>query len=267
VLICDGNGKWEPGCGDGQVIAQEASPSSMQRYSPFYDIPLILSRMANVTGRDSEPHIWMPAPRFAKSGLSPIAELFGQRHHNGTGWISLVPFNTSTGLIREHAMQLNSTVDCEKVSRDTYPQTCGGADAFTANFTRFGMNFRVCAPREKSEPPWQPNRDRQDLAEELFLDYRTIVNITDEYVTINNQHAPPMADFTLRCTARTSRGYFELPNVHIGHSNSRLLDKWPSVDEMEKFHDYEDNRGSVVMGRKYVSSFSPPYLASSETQH
>jgi hypothetical protein len=75
--------------------------------------------------------------------------------------------------------------------------------------------------------PWTRSRDRQDLTEELYLD---LVDVGGLFGTIGERLTNISA--AIRCEAKTTRGYFELGNTWINNTYSKLLDRWPSREQM-----------------------------------
>lgn len=49
-------------------------------------------------------------------------------------WLSAVPNGTTTGVLRQHALRLNSSISCERISFDQFPDICYGLHPFTASF-------------------------------------------------------------------------------------------------------------------------------------
>lgn len=115
-------------------------------------------------------------------------------------FVSSLPFNANTGVLREHAMRLNSSVECKQIDRAAYPETCSGAQPFTKSYTvQNAVEVRICVPGKMGTSPWSLKRNREDVSEEL-------------YMSLWVDGGPGRADsnVTVRCEAKTTRGFFEL---------------------------------------------------------
>jgi hypothetical protein len=94
----------------------------------------------------------------------------------------------------------------------------------------------VCVPGKVGTFPWTLSRNRQTITEEIYLDIWDGENLPEferspsGLVDINT---------TVRCEAKTTRGYFELGNMYNNNTFGPLLDQWPSPEEMqEDFNDW-----------------------------
>jgi hypothetical protein len=94
--------------------------------------------------------------------------------------------------------------------------------------------IRVCVPGKVGSFPWTRSRSRQDLTEELYLDlYDGIPTGVDSGRNIQTVNA------TIRCEAKTTRGFFELGNIWNNDTYGSLLGQWPSRGAMlEEFNDW-----------------------------
>ncbi|CAI6334268.1 unnamed protein product [Periconia digitata] len=148
-------------------------------------------------------------------------------------FISAFPYNTTTGTKRYHVMRLNSSVECEFLSKDTFPATCSGSKPYETSITMqnetSSTELRVCIPGVWGTSPWTRSRNRQDTKEEVFL----------QLLGGSNQN-----DSIIHCSAATTRGYFELGNYRINGAYGRLLDHWPSPEIIER--DFNDKGSHCV---------------------
>jgi hypothetical protein len=125
-------------------------------------------------------------------------------------------------------MRLNSTVKCEIVTGDRYPAECGGDMPVQQIFTHFGEAVvKLCIPGASGTVAWNPSRSSQTIREEMF-----IWSGPPGPTSFMEPPRLPGADFTARCVAETTRGYFELPNHHNGGRPGPLLGKWPGAAEL-----------------------------------
>lgn len=142
-------------------------------------------------------------------------------------FVSSLPRGTRTGVLREHALRLNSSITCKSVPRRDFPSQCAGSRPLEVEIRRSDVKMRVCVPGEIGRHPWTLSRDRQDIEEELFMDFGyTEDRFTRAYSSFKN--------FTVHCTASTVRGYFELGNVMNEFVYGPLLDKWPDEQTIER---------------------------------
>ena len=144
-------------------------------------------------------------------------------------WAPL-PANFSTGLIRQFAPRINSSVQFQDISADEFPQRCdkiGGAfyvDYFYAEEAPamdMGYGIQACMPENVTETPWKSTRKRQDFSEKLYL------NIT--LIDAPGHTKTSYYNVTLGTTA----GYFELPNYMNGETAGPILDIDPKDVEDE----------------------------------
>lgn len=166
-------------------------------------------------------------------------------------FMSQLPRDFNTGLIRQLAPRYNSTSSYENITAAEFPSSCAaqnGSLSFeysNSTDTRNGTALwalQACMPAESWSSTSKATRDRQDFTEELFLN-----------VTLNSamQHGIRIMGLDLvpdqpeseyfRIKVRTTAGYFELPNYMNGQIAGPLLDKMPpdfcGNDCIEQFYD------------------------------
>lgn len=142
---------------------------------------------------------------------------------------------TSTDALRYHAIRQKSLSNCEIVSREDFPPTCPGANPFVAEYYRGGVYFRVCVGGNQNQALWGLTRNTQLASEHIWMDagFGNASNATD-YSFANNGVLP--RNFTMHCTANSTRGFFELKNLY-NNSSGPLLERWPLPAEMSSFND------------------------------
>ncbi|KAI2616718.1 hypothetical protein GGR54DRAFT_649144 [Hypoxylon sp. NC1633] len=119
------------------------------------------------------------------------------------------------------------------ISRSDFPSPCPGPEPVNTHVERPGLTLNVCAPGNASQFPFTPSRHRQDIIEHLYVDLE--VSQGGAYLSYTD-------NFTIHCTASTSRGYFELGNEGNDYIYDPLLDRWPDPDDIEKnFNDYRSS--------------------------
>ncbi|KAI0506418.1 hypothetical protein F5B22DRAFT_624192 [Xylaria bambusicola] len=187
----------------------------------------VAARLSTESKNAAQPRLWYDG------GSGP--DYNGLRYDNPSLFAAAFPTSTNTGVLRYHAMRLNTSVQCDLVSRDNFPETCPGPLPFHGNLSlpsRRGeddpaidtpeINISWCVPGNFSASPWPRIRDRQDITEEMFID---VSQSADSY-----SYGAFNSSFTTRCTANTTRGYFELPNSHNKFMQGPLLEKWTETD-------------------------------------
>jgi hypothetical protein len=234
----------------------------------------ILVNTAAVSETDIQANLW-PDPVVNTSkfpGNPPLDIADSQRRtldwytnaaEQGTGYFVAAPLSgTTTGVLREHSIRLNSSVSCVSIRREDFPTNCAGPNPFatslainssfeidratneTAQLTN--LHVSVCAPGDQGVFPWSVSRDQQEIEEEFFVD-------------VNVEHPPPTgtgwSNFTTHCTGRTTRGYFELGNERNGGMAGPLLDKWPEPSvNRDDFNDLPPILGGLgLLGTWYVA--------------
>ncbi|KAF1944901.1 hypothetical protein EJ02DRAFT_339903 [Clathrospora elynae] len=144
-----------------------------------------------------------------------------------------IPSNTTTGILREHAMRLNSSVACSKIERTSFPTSCPGEEPFTASFEMTDdISVRICVPGKLGAFPWTLSRNRQDIIEEIYLD------MWDTYKYRAGDSNGDDTNVTVHCEVKTTRGYFELGNLRNNGTYGPLLQDWPDADVMAR--DFND---------------------------
>lgn len=195
---------------------------------------------------DTLSHIW---PTTALNGNNWVAELGNTLYYYQKTSIRSIPFYVSTlpqgfntGVLREHAMRFNSTATCETVSRTDFPDVCPGTRPLFGYFSNEETQNRFCVPGSYVTTPWTIERSRQDIVEELWVDnyipYGSLLRNMTSFANVSS--AVAWTNATVHCVARTTRGYFELPNIHNDGTAGDLLADWPSRAVLEAdFNDVE----------------------------
>jgi hypothetical protein len=226
-------------------VGIDLEPAQMAVIPAQNILPRMRNDLATLNGEEVQPHIWSDT---RSSGVT-TTDYKGYRD-----FVAALPRGTTTGVLREHTMRLNSTATCNSLEMSSFPATCRGENPLQASLKYQGTydwgrpdrnisTVEICAPGDVGKHPWTLSRNRQDLSEEVFLKFTG-----DEYDT-----------GVLHCTGLTTRGYFELGNIHNGDTFGPLLDKWPSsgpsLDDYQ-FHDYMgyDWGGESRHGGKYIPS-------------
>jgi hypothetical protein len=210
---------------DPKVIGWDIEPEAMARVRHEPYPKKFTSDLMTVAPHDVKPHLWYSKsePEVTKQTLEDLGN---------ESFVAALEQGTSTGVLREHTMRLNSSLECAHILRSQLPSPCSGDNPFKKSFSHGNSSARICVPGSFVSSPWSLSRNRQDISEEFFLDI-----LLEDF----NPEAKPYGkgnNFTLHCTASTTRGYFELGNYQNNYTWGSLLETWPSEDEMRtEFND------------------------------
>ncbi len=238
------------------VVGDDPEPYDLQ------NVPLgpVLARVTQnlITGDSTEvqPQLWQEYvdPLLTDSSAAgTLGYHLDQRSFLDNGsiyFVSALENGTTTGVLREHAIRMNSSVNCGSSDPANFPSICPGAFPFTTSYevnrTDLGLQLlvRICAPGNYQESPWSRSRDRQDVKEELYIDLSASPTFD------------PGLNVSIYCTASTTRAYFELGNYFNGYVHQPLLEHWPDPDTMlTDFNDImSDSDKNQIPSRMYVSS-------------
>jgi hypothetical protein len=169
-------------------------------------------------------------------------------------FVAGLPADTTTGVLRQHLMRLNSSIECKEIDPGMFPSPCPGNRPFTVSWERvLNTDVSICVPGDYTAFPWTLNHSRQEHLEEIYID------INDTNVPLDTTWDSPDSPFNTssitRCTANTTRGYFELCNIWNNNTYGPLLGQWPSpIQMMESFNDWTDTETWGKDPQPYVPS-------------
>jgi hypothetical protein len=232
-----------------KVIGYDPEPSDLQDCPQYLVVQRLKNKLSDVTIFDIQPHLWpeqTPSMDIDEYAFDyPITQTFfwyrlgynnGHPFFNGDRpidekspfYTASVPNGTTTGVLREHALRQQSTATCKRVSKSRFPATCGGERPFRTTFSNQFVNVDICCPGNSEKTPWTLTRNRQDIAEELWID----VTVPKDNELNLYPYGYQDKSFTVHCTSNSTRGYFELGNYHNGFVPSGLLKSWPTPEDM-----------------------------------
>jgi hypothetical protein len=159
-------------------------------------------------------------------------------------FVAGLPMGTTTGVLRQHIMRLNSSLSCEEINPHDFPSPCPGDRPFVMSWEGvIGTDVRICVPGNYTAVPWTLSRSRQEHTEEMYIVIKD-TNIPSD-IEWNSANPPFNTSSSIRCTATTTRGDFELGNNWNNNTYGPLLKQWPDAAMMvENFNDWTDTRGS-----------------------
>jgi hypothetical protein len=219
-----------------RVLGWDMEPTQMSLTYQDEIFQEILSELSVARLGDLKPHLWNDTHRTEVDRMSLSKAGSGS-------FVATLEQGTSTGVLRQHIARLNSSVTCERIERSAFPSPCPGEKPFTRTLSHEKNLTRICVPGKRGSSPWTMSRSRQDIHEELFLD---ILEECELGTLRLNDFRNLTSDFTLHCTAATTRGYFELGNYRNNQTWGPLLSTWPSPEEMQsEYNDYFSYHGRL----------------------
>ena len=153
------------------------------------------------------------------SGSPPsmVQNVFQRGSTGSRYWFSILPNATSTGVIKQHALRFNSTLECDDPGQvDSF--ICSETQSVRYDFPQSDgseeLKINLCLPQAWNTSPWKLQRSAQDISEHVFMDF-------------NIGGGSNNTGFALSCTCNTTMGYFELPNLKNGNRPQPLVRDWP----------------------------------------
>ncbi|KAI1078705.1 hypothetical protein F5B20DRAFT_571469 [Whalleya microplaca] len=219
------------------TIGFDPEPADMPRLERDLVLQDVLGHLVTVSDLEPQPNLWPTNPDksgFVDGYVTPLdrrmfSAYSAKAKENPEGFfVTALENGTNTGVLREHAIRLNSSVHCEHIPQSDFPLPCQGARPFEIGVERPGLKLNVCVPGNSSQFPFTSSRHRQDITEDLYIHLEGPYNLTHLH-----------DNFTVHCTASTSRGYFELGNEQNLYVYGPLLDRWPDPHDIEtNFNDF-----------------------------
>ncbi|KAI8630456.1 hypothetical protein F5Y19DRAFT_46952 [Xylariaceae sp. FL1651] len=257
-----------------RLLGYDAHPNAISVLPSSLVSREVAARLSAESEGGVQPRLWLDGPAnnslWDEQLVAYDHSWLGYRtiHNNSGGNIfsfaSAFPSGIDTGVLRYHALRLNSSAHCESVPRVSFPETCPGSRPFNGSVLLPGdsggpddsISIQWCVPGAYDISPWPSNRNRQEIAEELFMD----MSISNENGGLDSVlYQPSPLSFTIHCIANSTRGVFELPNHYNHFQAGSLLDSWPSNDELLlTSNDASDNTATVPFNNRHQWSYSSP---------
>ena len=112
----------------------------------------VIKKLATVDARDPQQHlrpesgmlIYDDSYRQDTDSLANTLEWFHDPKDvpvlkdEQTYFVAAIPNNTVTGILREHAIRLNSSVTCEDIATESFPVQCEGSRPFVTSLHTTG---------------------------------------------------------------------------------------------------------------------------------
>lgn len=227
----------------GYVVGLDPEPADMAMLNHDLVLQDVLGSLATASDLDTQANLWPINPDagdWIDAYMDPSIrrEFFVYASDTGLShdgfFVTALENGTVTGVLREHAIRLNSSVHCEYIAQTDFPTPCPGGRPLDTHIQRPNVNVSICAPGNMTRFPFTPSRNRQDITEDLYIDFAVAPGSTSYPIQ-------EFDNFTIHCNASTSRGYFELGNSNNNYVYGPLIDSWPDNETMAR--DFNDVRG------------------------
>ena len=220
----------------------QVSPADLSIISSISVYNYVINALVEGKFSDKQPYLW--SNRADNLNITSVASNIGANvtdfgHLPENIFISTFPVGTDSGLVRQVALRLNSSLSCNTVAQTNFPPSCAGQNPFSQRYTNIDNSsdlnpfdpvktsetnppkfaIRTCAPGDIARSPWREGGKRQDIFEEFWLDV--------QYTPLQDT---PSSNFTQYCHGNSTLGYFELPNYWNGHQAGGLFDELPDTD-------------------------------------
>lgn len=213
-----------------RLLGSDLEPAQMANLPAHLIVPHIANDLSTIEGGATLPSFWRTPDEYVYFRPS---YRFLDYLDDESSFVAALPADTTTGVLREHIMRLNSSVSCTNLTVSAWPSACSGTNPFQASFhytesyyETTNLTIDVCAPGDMGKHPWTFSRNRQELSEEVF--FRFTGRDADKEQGFKE-------DDVVHCTAQTARGYFELGNAYNGEVFGPLLEKWSDVAQSHDF--------------------------------
>jgi len=258
---CDSPGEWGPDIY--KEIGRDLEPETMATVEHLPMLSRVISGLAAFSDSEQQFRLWSINATYKRpdtwdgwglpwDSLSHWLFMRKVRFYDDPipdFFVAGLPRGTTTGVLRQHLMRLNSSVVCDEVDPSDFPSPCPGDRPLAVSWQGvFEKNVRICVPGNYTAFPWTLDRSRQDYIEEIYID----VNHTRTFHPYRRYGGPlSNASYSVRCTATTTRGYFELGNNFNNNTYGPLIEQWPRAVQMTDNFDYWTDWPDVPSG-KYV---------------
>lgn len=233
-----------------KVVGYDAEPQVLALCRQNTVTQRTLNKIIDATSLDVQPNLWREVDEehnfpVEDQAMNTLLFYYGiDIKKDGSYFVSSLRNGTTTGVLREHAIRMDTNVQCDLV--DNFPDHCTGDKPFTTNFTTPVLDASICVEGSYDRVPWNNTRDKQKITEQLWMHMNVNLDALDHY-KVYGTSLGDTKNFTMRCTAASRRGWFELGNDQNNYSHQPMVETWPS-SEMTK---NEFNDISTDLGNRY----------------
>jgi hypothetical protein len=156
-------------------------PSSQTRGEQVVRLRGLLDTM---TRYDYDANLWNEKAGPTQRTLGIFYDPVFPTVDGNTTFMSPLPYNFSTGIIEhQYAPRISSNTSYYNISEDEFTKSCRnetenggfyvkyGNSGSNESYSFYNFDVKACMPGDKRTSPWKPTRDRQDIIEDLFLNY------------------------------------------------------------------------------------------------
>jgi len=204
------------------VVGYDPDSAGLNQTRLSETVPMVATAVQLGTELDFQPYLWAENFSVPQPG-SPLSILV--LANETRAFVSALPNGTSTGVVRDYALRLGSTVGCARVEKSAFPSPCPGEKPFATNLEGPNVGISVCVPGNYLASPWHLSLDRQDVTEDLYLDVQVsqaLANLSSENEGANDWFRP----FTVHCQCSSTKGYFELPNARNDYKPGPVMSQF-----------------------------------------
>ena len=119
------------------IVAYDPEPYDLARIPRDIVVRETVKRLTTSTDAGVQLYLWNDPSanqgRYNRRNTVESKTFYWYNEHeakDGTYFVSALPNNTPTGVLREHAIRINSTVQCENLARSDFPKACNGPHPF-----------------------------------------------------------------------------------------------------------------------------------------
>ncbi|THV49845.1 hypothetical protein BGAL_0176g00040 [Botrytis galanthina] len=208
-------------------------------YTSFGYQGALSTALVDTNPNDYQPNLWNSSDSSITYSIGrPSADISAglqQRLSDpSTSWYAIQNNTYNNGMYNSTGLRMNTSITCFIIPQRKFPTVCPGPspwttsinlttvnNTMTSEYTGYvinGLNLNVCVPGNKFTFPWSVNRTLQTIEEELYLEIGwTMKDVGDEPTGIES-----LKNYTQKCTADTTFGYFDLP-TYSNNSAGPLL--------------------------------------------
>jgi hypothetical protein len=157
-----------------RLLGSDLEPAQMANLPAQLIVPYIANGLSTIEGGATLPNFWRTPDEYIYRRPS---YRFLDYLNDESSFVAALPPDTTTGVLREHIMRLNSSVSCTNLTVSAWPSTCSGTKPFQASFhytesyyETTNLTIDVCAPGDMGKHPWTFSRNVRSCLRKFFSD-------------------------------------------------------------------------------------------------